>query len=77
MSRRRARASAVSVYLGPRTFYKKDMERKERAGQEAKALPPRCFHCRRSMDVALIDGVPHCDNHRRACDGTCAVKDED
>lgn len=77
MVSKRGRAARVSIYLGPRAFYVKDMERKRVASQHERALPPRCFHCRRSMDVAMIDGVPHCDEHRRTCDKTCTLNDED
>jgi hypothetical protein len=73
---KRGRAARVGTYLGPRTFYKKDMEKKTHAGQLAQPLPPRCFHCRRSWDTVIVDGVVHCVEHYHACDGTCGTTEE-
>lgn len=65
--------SRVTTYLGPRAFYTRDMEKKTRAGQRAQPLPPRCGHCRRSWDVVMRDGSPHCAAHFHDCDGTCGI----
>jgi hypothetical protein len=72
---RRGRAARVGTYLGPRAFYRKDMDKKERAYQRYD-LPPRCAHCRISWDTVMLDGIVHCDEHRRTCDGTCGRADE-
>jgi hypothetical protein len=72
--RRRAATSHVSTYLGPRAFYTKDMEKKERAGQLGRELPPRCVHCRQSFHVVMLDGAPHCPNHALMCD--CKEEDD-
>lgn len=68
MVSRRGRAAQVGTYLGPRAFYKKDMENKARVGQAEKALPPRCLHCRRSWDIVMIHDAPHCEEHYKNCD---------
>lgn len=73
MVSRRGRAARVDIYLGPRAFYRKDMEKKERAGQFGD-LPPRCAHCRVSWDTAVVDGVVHCAEHYKSCDGTCGIE---
>lgn len=71
--RRRRDASHVETYLGPRTFYTKDMENKQRVSQRGVALPPRCVHCRRSWGTTVVDGAVHCEEHRRGCDGACGI----
>jgi hypothetical protein len=72
---RRGRAARVGTYLGPRAFYRKDMDKKEHAFQHGD-LPPRCFHCRRSWDTTIVNGVVHCEEHRRECDNTCVIEEE-
>lgn len=76
MVSRRGRAARVGTYLGPRTFYKKDMENKERVGQYGD-LPPRCAHegCRISWDTAMKNGVVHCTKHFTECDGSCGSEE--
>lgn len=76
MISRRGRAARVSTYLGPRTFYEKDMARRHRAGQTDDALPPRCRHCRVSWGVVVLHGSPHCETHAAGCLAGCA-DDED
>lgn len=73
MVSRRGRAAQVGTYLGPRAFYTKDMAKKHRAMQDTD-LPPRCDHegCRRSWDTVVINGVVHCEEHRKECGGACA-----
>lgn len=63
-----AARNRVKTYLGRRTFYAQDMERKHRASQRT-ALPPRCAHCRLPGDVMVFE-TPHCLDHR-----TCAECD--
>lgn len=72
-----AHRNKVGTYLGKRAFYKKDMEKKDRAGQDGRALPPRCAHCRVSWDVTMLRGAPHCAAHRTACLTACEEDLED
>jgi hypothetical protein len=51
------------------------MGKKEHAFQHGD-LPPRCFHCRRSWDTTIVNGVVHCKEHRRQCDNTCVIEEE-
>jgi hypothetical protein len=67
-SQKGADRSKVSTYLGPRSFYAKDMANKHRVGQSDAILPPRCAHCRRSFHVVMVHGVPHCPEHFNNCD---------
>ena len=77
MVSQRGRAALVDTYLGPRAFYKKDMAKREKAGQLGSELPPRCAHCRRSWDTAMKNGITHCAEHFGACDGTCGIDREE
>ena len=56
-----AQRNKVETYLGKRAFYKKDMEKKHRAGQHT-TLPPRCTHCR-LPGMIMLGADPHCDKH--------------
>lgn len=67
---RRGRAARVGNYLGPRAFYKKDMDKRDKAFQHGD-LPPRCVHCRRSWDTVIVAGQVHCEEHFTECDGSC------
>lgn len=67
----RRRSILAGTALGPRTFYAKDMARKDKAGQDT-PLPPRCVHCR-LPGTLMRDGMPHCPGHV-PCDLTCGMQ---
>lgn len=71
-----AHRNRVGTYLGKRAFYTKDMAKKERAGQDGRALPPRCRHCRVSWGVTMLHEAPHCARHRTACLTGCVENEE-